>query len=93
MPVVVKATMTDEERAVAAAQEAARVAEQKRRAALSVAAYQCAEGIKRQMKNPASFEKVGHSTDGKRVYVTFRGTNSFNAVVTNELSCPLPTAG
>ena len=46
------------------------------------------EYVKSSMKNPDSFELVKKSVksvdDGSIVYITYRGTNSFNAVVTEE---------
>lgn len=78
-------------RAVAAAHEASKTPEQQlaekkakeAREAEFQRVVQVAKGVKAAMKNPASFELVDaiYMKDGT-VCVTYRGTNSFNAVVT-----------
>ena len=48
----------------------------------------CERQIKRNMKNPDSYERVEAAVgDNGKVVVRYRGTNSFNAVVVDEATC------
>ncbi len=73
-----EAAKSPEQRKAEAEQKAKREAEFQRVVAV-------AKGVKAGMKNPASFELVDglYMADGT-VCLTYRGTNSFNAVVTQQ---------
>ncbi|MNV32166.1 hypothetical protein D3C71_1234930 [compost metagenome] len=66
-----------------AEQRAAEAAEKARKAADFQFAVSAAKAVKAAMKNPASFELVyAGLVDGGPLCLQYRGTNSFNAIVT-----------
>lgn len=79
------APMTAEERAAQAQfEEAQRVQKQKDREALGLV-LQAVATVKANLKNPASFELVSATLmPDDAVCLVYRGTNSFNAIITEQ---------
>lgn len=87
---IYSANMTDEEKrleeiALKARSQALEI-EDKRKKMIGV----CIDNIKFAMHNPDSFDFVKTEEAGQVVKIIYRGTNKFNAVVTEEFDCPMP---